>query len=235
MTTPPTSAASVPGSGPPNVRPALRRWHTAQAGTRLGVAAATGVLAGVTTSPALGVRYGVLVGWDALALVYLVWVWVTVARRDAAETAQLATREDPSRVASSTLLLGAAVASLFSVGLVLLGGGRPPLGLAHADLVLTVVSGVASWLVVHTSFCLHYARLYHVDPDHGIDFGQDAAPTYADFAYLAFTVGMTYQVSDTGVRTPAIRRAVLQHALLSFLFGTVVLSVSINLAVNLAR
>ena len=69
----------------------------------------------------------------------------------------------------------------------------------------------------------------------GIDFAGAGPPGYADFAYLAFTIGMTFQVSDTAVRTPALRRTVLRHALLSYLFGTVVIAVGVNLVTNLGQ
>jgi uncharacterized membrane protein len=83
---------------------------------------------------------------------------------------------------------------------------------------------------VHTVFTLHYARIFYGDPepDGGIDFGTTASPSFTDFAYVAFTVGMTYQVSDTNLTTQAMRRTALAHALLSFLFGTFILALTIN-------
>jgi uncharacterized membrane protein len=98
-----------------------------------------------------------------------------------------------------------------------------------------VASIVASWGVVHTVFGLRYAALYHRTPGGGIDFNSDEKPTYADFAYVAFTVGMTYQVSDTDLTARVIRHAALRHALLSFLFGTVIIATTINIAAGLAN
>jgi uncharacterized membrane protein len=65
--------------------------------------------------------------------------------------------------------------------------------------------------------------------------GQDDPPRYADFAYLAFTIGMTFQVSDTDLKTTEIRATALRHALLSYLFGSVILAATINLIAGLAR
>jgi uncharacterized membrane protein len=59
------------------------------------------------------------------------------------------------------------------------------------------------------------------------------APDYRDFAYTAFTVGMTFQVSDTDITSQEMRRAVLRHALLSFLFGAVILATTINVIAGL--
>jgi uncharacterized membrane protein len=83
---------------------------------------------------------------------------------------------------------------------------------------------------------LRYAHLYYTEPVGGIVFADlDASPDYLDFAYVAFTVGMTFQVSDTGIAKRAIRRSVIRHALLSYLFGTVVVGVAINVVGNLIR
>lgn len=230
MTAPLPSTPPDPAAPPVRLTP----WHTASALTRLTVSGATGLAVGVVASSVTGARFGTLAGWDAAAIVFLLWVWVTIWRRDAAGTAAMALREDPSRGLSDLVLLVTAVASLFSVGLVLLGGSSARQGAQHGGLVLTLASVALSWAVVHTVFCLRYARLYYGDPIGGIDFNQDPPPTYADFAYLAFTLGMTFQVSDTTIRSGEIRRTALRHALLSFLFGTVILSVSINLVVTLS-
>ena len=94
---------------------------------------------------------------------------------------------------------------------------------------------VISWLVVHTVYTLRYADLYYRPPTGGIDFksGREYEPDYHDFAYTAFTIGMTYQVSDTDVRSPLMRRNVLRHALLSFLFGAVILATTVNVIATL--
>jgi uncharacterized membrane protein len=102
-----------------------------------------------------------------------------------------------------------------------------------------LASGVAaiivSWGVVHTVFTLRYAGLYYKGVDGGVSFNQDDEPSYLDFAYLAFTVAMTYQVSDTNITANDIRRTVLRHALMSYLLGTVIIAATINLAAGLAH
>jgi uncharacterized membrane protein len=70
--------------------------------------------------------------------------------------------------------------------------------------------------------------------DGGVDFNERAPPCYTDFAYLAFTIGMTFQVSDTDLQTREFRRVALCHALLSFVFGTGILATTINLVASLS-
>jgi uncharacterized membrane protein len=107
--------------------------------------------------------------------------------------------------------------------------------LKELRITLGVLSVVISWAVVHTTYMLRYAKLYYTDPPGGIDFNSGDPPRFLDFAYLAFTIGMTFQVSDTPLRTSEIRANAFRHALLSYLFGTVIIAITINLVASLAR
>lgn len=197
--------------------------------TQLAVAVGIGVIAGVaaTLGPG-GNELGPLIGWDVAALVYLIWVWGSIWRADAAKTARLALSEDPTRGLTDVVLLIAAVASLASVGWVLARAAAAS-GNDIPRVTLAVVSVILSWSITHTIFTLKYARLYYVDDPGGLNFNQSEPPNYGDFAYFSFTVGMTFQVSDTVVEAGQIRRSVLQHALLSYVFGTGLLATAINL------
>lgn len=192
--------------------------------------AAVAVLLGRFSSLSLAL----LVGWDTACAIYMSWIWTSILRRDAAETARRATATDPDRAVTDVVLLTAAVASLIAVGVVLV---RATHSQGTAELVgvgLGVASVVLSWAMVHTVFTLRYAHLYYAEPGGGIDFNESGPPTYGDFAYLAFTIGMTFQVSDTALRSTRIRRAALRHALLSYLFGTGILATTINLVASLS-
>ena len=101
--------------------------------------------------------------------------------------------------------------------------------------VLTVV---LSWTVINTVYTLRYADEHFRSRAGGIAFGdQDGheRPSYRDFAYVAFTIGMTYQVSDTTLRDTRIRRTVLAHAILSYLFGVVIVAGTVSLISGLIR
>jgi uncharacterized membrane protein len=102
-------------------------------------------------------------------------------------------------------------------------------------LSLGLLGIISAWVMVHTVFMLRYARIFFTDPVGGVDFPDDSEQTYADFAYLAFTVGMTFQVADTDLTSRPMRMAVLQHALLAFVFNTVVIAVTINILAGLGK
>jgi uncharacterized membrane protein len=175
------------------------------------------------------------VGWDVAALTYLAWTWLAVWHLDAEHTARQAVREDPGRAATDALLLSASVMSLLAVGLVLMRAGNSSGAAKSLQAGLSLASVVLSWGVVHTVVTLRYARLYYTGSDGGVDFNQDDPPGYGDFAYLGFTIGMTFQVSDTELTATEVRVTALRHALLSYLFGAVILAATINLLAGLAR
>jgi uncharacterized membrane protein len=226
-----------PGTGTtPDVPPLdAGRGPGASASTRASMAAAGGIGAGVLVGLPASWQIGTLVGWDVAAGVYLAWTWATVWHRDPAATARLALREDPGRAVADALLLVASMASLLAIGLAITAGRATGPGTRDLHAALAVASVALSWTVVQTVFTLHYARLYYSHPRGGIDFNQDAPPRYTDFAYLAFTVGMTFQVSDTSLRTSPFRAATLRQALLSYLLGAVILATAINLVAGLLR
>jgi uncharacterized membrane protein len=208
----------------------------ASAGTRAGAAAAAGACAGVLVSGLRSWQLGTLVGWDVAAAVYVAWSWRIVWHKDPADTARLAVREDPARPVADALLLVASVASLLAIALVITAGPSVEAGERDVRAGLAVVSVVLSWTVVHTVYSARYARLYYGGTEEGgIDFNQEGRPRFSDFVYLAFTIGMTFQVSDTELQTPEMRTTVLRHALLSYLLGAVILATTINLVSGLLR
>jgi uncharacterized membrane protein len=197
------------------------------------VSTVAGVAVGLGVSTALDWQYGLLLGWITGMAVFVVWTWTLIWPMDAYSTARHAIREDPGRALTDAVVVLAAVASLAAVGLLLTlgnaGGGKD----LHA--ALSVGSVALAWSSVHTMFTTRYARLYYGGPDGGIDFNETDPPKYTDFAYLAFTIGMTFQVSDTNFSTKELRATALRHALLSYLFGTFIIASMINLLAGLGR
>lgn len=208
----------------------------ATARRRVIVAAASGLAGGVLVSLLGTWKTGVLFGWDTAAVVYMSGVWFDVRGTDTKATAEFASREDDSRASADLMLLGASVGSLVALLLVLAEAANSE-GLVKLVLSgLAIVSVFLSWAVVHTVFMLHYSHLYFSEPIGGMDFHDDTddtVVTYTDFAYVAFTIGMTFQVSDTELISRPIRRLALRHALVSYVFATVILATMINVIAGL--
>jgi uncharacterized membrane protein len=94
---------------------------------------------------------------------------------------------------------------------------------------------LSGWALVHTVFALKYARTYFAEGMGSIDFNEEDPPQYSDFAYLAITVGLTFQVSDTDLRSKRLRRLAVQHMLLSYLMGAVIIAITINLVAGMTK
>jgi uncharacterized membrane protein len=184
------------------------------AATRVTWALLGGAAAGVIASLLTPVSASILLGWDVAVLIYLAWTWGAVQGLDPEVTAQLAKREDPSTPVADLVVIGAGTAMLAAVGFALAKAGEATGGMKAYLVTLGLVSVVLSWAVVHTVFALKYARAYYSEPAGGIEFNEDEPPNYIDFAYYAFTIGMTFQVADTNITSRAVRRTTLHHALL---------------------
>jgi uncharacterized membrane protein len=203
------------------------------AARRVIVGAITGCVAAVAARVA-GASWSVaaLSATDVASLVFVVWVWISVRGANATATARIARTEDASPVAAESVLIGAGAASLLAVAFTLAqagAAGAPTRGLLTA---LAVASVALAWIAVHTVHVLRYARLYYSRPEGGIDFHGEV-PDYGDFAYLALTIGMTFQVSDTDLVVKRVRRVALHHALLSYLFGTVIVAITVSTVASL--
>jgi uncharacterized membrane protein len=219
---------------PPDMPRWLARWLWRPRVTRLGVSAAIGLVAGVLTAVFGSWIYAPSVGWDVLALSYTSTVWFGIWPMSAETTARRATREDNTRAMADVLTLLAAVASLVAVAIVLVRAHHTAGAEKIALATLGLVSIAVSWLTVHTIFTLRYTELYYNEPVGGVDFNEPGLlPTYRDFAYLAFTVGMTFQVSDTEMTSSDVRHTVLRHGLLSYLFGALILAAAVNIIASL--
>jgi uncharacterized membrane protein len=200
-------------------------------GARIGAALLVGLLLGWLLSWS-SVAAAVLGGWAGAGLVFVAWTALVIVPMDPTETSEHAVREEPTRGVANLIVLLAALASLAAVAVTLVGG---VLGNGDVTMAAVLAAVIVSWACVHTVFALHYARAYYTAPAGGIDFHQTEPPRYTDFTYLAITVGMSFAVSDTDLGSSAMRRVAQVHALLAYLFGTVVVALLINLVAGLAN
>ena len=222
---------------PPKGRRTVALLHPRHAVGRISLALAFGAAAGLL----LSLRYPTLLatvgGWDVGGLALLTIAWFIIAPSDAAATRKRAAADDPGRTAVYALTLLTSATSLLAAT-VLVGGASEMTPQASRELIVLCLLTVAvSWTLTHTAFALRYAHLYYREDAKGaggVDFPGGAPPRYSDFAYLAFTVGMTFQVSDTDVSSAQIRRTVLMHAVISFAYNTAILTFVLNLVFGFA-
>jgi uncharacterized membrane protein len=183
------------------------------------------ILAGTSWSVAA------LAAWDTGAIVFLVWVWATIFRKDAAATASLALAEDQSRAAADTTLLGASVTSLVAVAFTLAEAGRNSGASAALLTALALASVALGWAAIHMVFTLIRPPLLHTAHR------RDRLSRRATRLSRCVLHSLHHRYDLSGLRhggePKEIRHTVIRHALMSFLFGTMIIAVTINVVANL--
>jgi uncharacterized membrane protein len=203
---------------------------------RLAISTAAAVSVGWLLSLCDVPGLGHVAGWDVGALMFGGLGWARIMTKDAEATRRRAAAEDPGRTLVWVLVLAACAYSLFAAVRVLGKSGHPATRAGDLLVALCLLAVAAAWALTHTSYALRYAHLYYRDDEEGVgglDFPCEAAPAYFDFAYFSFTVGMCFQVSDVVVSSPQIRRTVLGHAVLSFIYNTTIMALALNLVFGL--
>lgn len=198
--------------------------------TRFLVAFVLGMMGGIVGGYFLKWELAPLIGWDSAAALLLYMLWKDFHGSEAAATEMMVEKEDITYTTIDFIVL---IACLISIGAVafLLTSRKAN----FMDIGFGLFSIIISWTTVHALYTLRYAELYYTDVNGGVDFDGTEQPSFSDFAYLAFTIGMTYQVSDTTLTTTTFRKVALGHALLSFVFGTAIIATTINFIASLSR
>jgi uncharacterized membrane protein len=198
-------------------------WLALSVRIRLAIAVVAGAMIGVVVGLLSDAPIGVLVGIAATETLFVVAGWVTLWGMDARATQHNTNREDFRPVAEEIVVVGIALGGLVGIVVLLLQGD------SQVAAAIALAGVFMAWAALHLMYATRYAHIYYLPPEGGIDFNSDDSPTYRDFLYFSYNLGMTYQVSDTAVSSSKIRGVVLRHALLSYVFGTSVLATTINL------
>jgi uncharacterized membrane protein len=105
-----------------------------------------------------------------------------------------------------------------------------------AELTIAITTIALSWAAVHTTFALHYAHDYYRNATPGgLQFpsgDKEDHADYWDFVYFSFVIGMTAQVSDVGITDKTIRRTATAHGIVSFIYNTALLALTVNIAAS---
>ena len=178
--------------------------------------------------PGSGWKDAATIGFDLGALVFLASVLPLLRDSDARTIRRHARQNDANR--AMILIVTAAVTLVVMIGIAdELPAAKEGILLAIARLVGTLV---LTWLFANTVYALHYAHLYYAQVGGrdagGLDFPGTPEPRYGDFAYFAFTLGMTFQTSDVSITARAMRRVALLHSAAAFVFNIGVIAFTIN-------
>ena len=206
---------------------------------RLFLSLAVGVVAALALPAALRPLVRGLLAWDVGSVALLALCAELFTRERDATMADDAAAQQEGEWTVFAVTVAAVVASMAAVlgeYSAMKGAGQSGRGL-HVALVAATL--LLSWLVTHTTFALRYAHEYYalsggrVVVDGGLDFPGAEPPNYWDFFYFALVLGMTFQVSDVRITSRKLRRLATGHGLLSFLFNTTIIALSVNIGASL--
>jgi len=213
--------------------------HPRVVGSALFSAAVFLVLPGLLPGLLLATTRAVI-AWDAGSLALLIATAFLFATSGGDTTmAANAERQDDGAWTIFWITLAGTVASFVAVTVVLANTKDLVAWQRQLHVALVAATLLLSWLVTHVVFALRYAHEYYgrtlgaMKIDAGLEFPGDDAPDYWDFLYFAIVVGMTFQVSDVQITSRKLRRLVIVHGLLSFLFNTVIVALTVNIAASL--
>ncbi len=172
--------------------------------------------------------------WDFFSFSILALAWIRIVSADPRKARQSARLQDSSYKAIFVIVIISACSSLFALG-ILLGSSAKGMskGLLTERILLSLVTVICSWSLVHTMFAIRYAHLFYkkgcTAHGTGLAFPDEKEPDYLDFAYFSFVIGMTFQVSDVQIVSRQIRRLALVHSIVSFAFNMVILALTVNI------
>ncbi len=185
--------------------------------------------------PNFPVGMRLLVSWSTGVFCYLTLVGLMMSISSPESTRKRAQRQEADHLSISLMVVFVAFTSLFAIAAVL-ANHKDTFSLATG---LAIVAIVASWLLMHTMFALHYASFFYCQDGSeagyigGLEFSETDQPDYWDFIYFTFTLGMTSQTSDTAIVSSAMRRLALGHTVVSFFFYSVILALTVSIVSGL--
>ena len=183
----------------------------------------------------------VILAWDVFCISMIIISWMLFFSTSEKDLPRVVAKQDDGVKTTFIIVLVAVCFSLFGALILLLGTNESIFSkIVHMFISLSPV--LLSWILLHTMFAIRYAHLYH---DHkkdkngnemeGLVFPTETTPDYVDFAYFSFVIGMTFQVSDISVNSRTMRRFVLMHSVISFVFNTIIVALTINSIVGLSH
>jgi uncharacterized membrane protein len=214
----------------------LRVWSQVRARPRLVIAIVVGTMVWVVR-PAAAPHTTALLSWVAGAGLYLALAWTMMVRASTEHMRWRARIQDDGAAVVLVLTVLAALASLAAIVLELSGIKEVSAARQTAHVVLVGITFAMSWLVVHTSFALHYAHAYYVSLGREgaapLEFPAQESPVYLDFLYFAMVVGMTSQTADVAIASTRMRRLAMLQGAVAFIFNTTLLALTVNIAAGL--
>lgn len=215
------------------IRPVGFVWRAVTARPRLFAGVAAGLIAYPFLPNGSGQITKSIMAWDIGVITYLVLALTLFITEDADRVEAAAEAQSEGQWTIFWLTLGATIASLAAIlnEFSMMKSLAPEAKSFHV--LLVVITLFMSWLLTHVTFTFRYAHEYYGPGQGGLSFPNQDRPDFLDFFYYSIVLGMTFQVSDVQITARRFRHLATVHGLLSFLFNTVILALTVNLSSGL--
>jgi uncharacterized membrane protein len=178
----------------------------------------------------------VLIGWNGAMLVMVPLTYIWMRNLDARQLRAKYREEDPTAPVILLVVVAGALLSVMAIIALLSTAKQVASAERVAHLILSTMTIVNSWAIVHTMFTIRYADMYYSVADgepSPLSFPETAEPLFWDFVYFAFTIGVACQTADVSTRHTDIRRTVIIHSVIAFVFNLAILGFALNVSAGL--
>jgi uncharacterized membrane protein len=177
----------------------------------------------------------ILVCWNGGVFLFLLLIFIWMTRLTAAQICSKYIEEDASAPIILIVVIIAALLSLIAIVEPLATIKQVTGSVRAAHFILATLTLISSWILVPTMFTTHYADMFYsaTDDDRPLHFPNTPMPVFWDFAYFSFTVAAACQTADVSTQQARIRKVVIAHTLISFLFNASILGFAINVTAGL--
>jgi uncharacterized membrane protein len=214
-------------------------WRAIRGRPRLFIGLAVMIAAWPTLPSALPATTRGILGWDIGVLVFLLLAAQLFATESPDDMPAAAEAQQEGEWTIFWLTLAVVIVSFVAVSSEFAAIKTGPANRRGWEVALVAATLFLSWLVTHVTFAFRYAHEFYArdlggpDVDRGLDFPNEKEPDYLDFMYFSLVLGMTFQVSDVQITSRKLRRVATLHGLVSFLFNTVIVAFTVNIAAGL--
>jgi uncharacterized membrane protein len=214
-------------------------WRVIVGRPRLFIGVVCGCIAYVLLPSRYGPQAHAILAWDAGVSVFLVLIAILFLSEHQGRMAADAERQEQGEWTIFFLTVAGVAISLVAIIFEFSTSKDIPVTQRNLHIAVVAFTLFASWLMTHVTFALRYAHEFYAkradgdDLERGLQFPGENDPDYMDFMYFALVLGMTFQVSDVQITSRKLRRLATLHGLLGFLFDTIIVALTVNIAAGL--
>jgi uncharacterized membrane protein len=180
-----------------------------------------------------------VLAWNVFGISYMIFNLILFSKSDVNQIQKQCSKEDVSSWVLFAFVITACLIGLLSVLSFMNNTSTWQSGSIIGSILCISAVGF-SWLMVHFAFAVRYAHLYYGDNNKqfskhakGLVFPEDDVPDYFDFAYFSIVIGMTFQLSDVVITSKGVRRLVLMHSIIAFIFNTVIIAMTVSQVIGM--